>query len=80
MPEDIQTSQPSNEANETPITRPLALINKSHVKAFALSRGQLREWKPTRVSQTFMDAVEENTRLFIEARIENHPASGKTLQ
>jgi hypothetical protein len=81
MPEEIQPSQPSNEAsNETPITRPLALINKSHVKGFALACGQQRAWKPTRVSQTFMDAVEANTRSFIERHVESHPSVGKTIQ
>ena len=56
-----------------------SLTNKSQVKAFALANSP--KGKP-RVSQTFLDGIESETRLAILKRLNHHDnkiSKGKTL-
>lgn len=55
------------------------LINRSYAKRQALAVAATRSHTFTRVSSDFLDAVEVNTRAFIENRVLTHPSAGKTL-
>jgi hypothetical protein len=60
--------------NKTP------LISQKHVKAYALACGQQRAWKPTRVSQEFLEAMESALRGIITRHVNNHPSVGTTIR
>lgn len=55
------------------------LISKTHVKKFALSMGETRAWKFTRISDEFYVACEAAMKNFIRGRVDNHPSKGVTL-
>ena len=55
-------------------------ISKTHVKAYALACGQQRAWKPTRVSQDFLDAMDAALRGVINRHVMNHPSVGTTIR
>lgn len=61
-------------------TRAGTLINKKHVKAYALACGQQRAWKPTRVSKEFLEQTESRLRNMIANHIANHPSVGTTIR
>jgi hypothetical protein len=61
-------------------TRTSSLINKKHVKEFALACGQQRAWKPTRVSKEFLEQTEARLRNMIANHISNHPSVGTTIR
>lgn len=60
--------------NKTP------LINRKHVKAYALACGQQRAWKPTRVSEDFLIQMEGKLRQMIANHVNNHPSVGTTIR
>ena len=60
-----------------------SLLNRSAVKRHALQEAQnLRgsAWRPTRVSASFLDAIEREVKRSVRARVLAHPGKGKTLQ
>lgn len=61
-------------------TKAATLINKKHVKSFALACGQQRAWKPTRVSKEFLEQTESRLRNMIANHIANHPSVGTTIR
>jgi predicted AAA+ superfamily ATPase len=57
-----------------------SLLNKSHVKKFALAYAQAnRGGRFERVSAQFIEEVEAELRLSIGKRIMTQPSKGKTL-
>ena len=55
------------------------LINKKHVKAFALEMAKSRAHKFTRVSGDFLLLCEGNLKEFIRNHIRRLPSKGKTI-
>lgn len=58
----------------------MSLINKKHVKEYALACGQQRAWKPTRVSKEFLESMEQKLRNMVAAHISSHPSVGTTIR
>ena len=56
------------------------LINVKHVKDYTLAQGQLRAWKPTRVSGDFLLKVNSVARNFIVDYVKSHPSVGVTIK
>ncbi len=56
------------------------LISPSKVRRHALEIAKAnRAQKFTRVSKSFLDAVEANAKNFIHGRVMKHPSKGRTL-
>jgi hypothetical protein len=55
------------------------IINRAAVKKRALELVSQRAWKPTRVSASFLDRIEAQTRAMIVREVQAHPSKGKTL-
>jgi hypothetical protein len=60
----------------------LDLINKSHVKEYAVeaARQHRPAWSPQRVSKTFLERINARVRSIILDEIGRHPSKGKTLK
>ena len=56
------------------------LINRRHVKLFAMEMAKTRAHKFTRVSQEFFLKCEANLKEFIRGHIHRHPSVGKTIR
>ncbi|WCJ60707.1 hypothetical protein NXS98_06155 [Fontisphaera persica] len=56
------------------------LINRRHVKLFALEMAMARAHKFTRVSQEFFLKCEANLKEFIRGQVHRHPSVGKTIR
>jgi hypothetical protein len=57
-------------------------ISRSHVKQIALAyakRTKAHPYRFSRVSRSFLNAVESNALSFIKDRINRHPSRGQTL-
>ena len=39
-----------------------SMINRTAVRQFALDKAQQREWKPTRVGESFLERIEAKVR------------------
>lgn len=60
---------------------PTRLLNRKAVKDCALAFAQKnRAGKFTRVSRSFLERININTRNYVEAEVQRHPSVGKTLQ
>jgi hypothetical protein len=55
------------------------LINRKHVKEFALSMAQTRHHKFTRVGDDFFIKCEANLKEFVRSHIHRLPSKGKTI-
>jgi len=55
------------------------LINKKHVKAFALACAEKRAHKFTRVGSEFFLKCEASTKEFIRKYVQTLPSKGKTI-
>ena len=55
------------------------LINKSHVKQFALAVAKNRSHKFTRVGSDFYIECEANLKEFIRQQVQRLPSKGKTI-
>ena len=55
------------------------LINKKHVKMFALEMAKGRAHKFTRVRKRFFIKCEGNLRTFIRNQVHSLPSKGKTI-
>lgn len=55
------------------------LINRKHVKAFALEMAKSRAHKFTRVGGDFLLQCEVNLKTFIRNYIQRLPSKGKTI-
>jgi hypothetical protein len=57
-------------------------LNRSRVKQTALEivKRERPFWKASRVSMSFLEAIEADTRAAILRRIKQHPTKGRTLQ
>lgn len=60
--------------NDTP------LINRKHLKDFALACGAQRAWKPTRVSADFYAKANAVLRNFVADYVARHPSVGMTIK
>ena len=56
------------------------LINKKHVKLFALEMAKGRAHKFTRVGSEFYIKCEANLKEFIRNQVLRHPSVGKTIK
>jgi len=56
------------------------LINKKHVKLFALEMAKGRAHKLTRVGSEFYIKCEANLKEFIRNQVQRHPSIGKTIK
>lgn len=54
------------------------LLNRKAVRKEALRLAQNRNFN--RVSQTFLDRIEDHVRMTLAAEIHRHPSIGKTLR
>ena len=57
----------------------MSLINKKHVKEFALQMAKDRAHKFTRVGSGFLVQCEGNLKNFIRGYIQRMPSKGKTI-
>ena len=57
----------------------MSLINKKHVKAFALACAEKRAHKFTRVGGEFLLKCEASTKEFIRQYVHHLPSKGKTI-
>lgn len=57
----------------------MSLINKKHVKAFALACGEKRAHKFTRVGGEFYLKCEAQMKEFIRRYVQSLPSKGKTI-
>ena len=57
----------------------MSLINKKHVKEFALETAKVRAHKFTRVGSCFLAQCEGNLKMFIKHYIQRLPSKGKTI-
>ena len=57
----------------------MSLINKKHVKEFALEMAKVRAHKFTRVGSGFLAQCEGNLKMFIKSYIQRLPSKGKTI-
>ena len=55
------------------------LINKKHVKEFALEMAKARTHKFTRVGSGFLAQCEGNLKTFIRGYVQRLPSKGKTI-
>ena len=55
------------------------LINRKHVKAFALEMAKSRTHKFTRVGGDFIIQCEGNLKTFIRSYVHRLPSKGKTI-
>jgi hypothetical protein len=55
------------------------LINRKHVKAFALEMAKSRAHKFTRVGGDFLIQCEANLKTFIRGYVQRLPSKGKTI-
>ncbi len=55
------------------------LINRKHVKEFALEMAKRRAHKFTRVGGEFFLKCEGNLKEFIRNQVQRHPSKGKTI-
>jgi hypothetical protein len=56
------------------------LINRKHVKEFALEMAKGRAHKFTRVGGEFFLKCEANLKSFIRGQVQRHPSVGKTIK
>ena len=56
------------------------LINRKHVREFALEMAKSRAHKFTRVGGDFFLKCEGQLKAFIRSEVHRHPSVGKTLQ
>jgi hypothetical protein len=56
------------------------LINKKHVKQFALEMAKHRSHKFTRVGNAFLIQCEVNLKEFVRSYVHRLPSKGKTIQ
>ena len=56
------------------------LINRKHVKEFALESAKTRAHKFTRVGGAFFLKCEANLKEFIRNQVQRHPSAGKTIK
>jgi hypothetical protein len=56
------------------------LINRKHVKEFALEMAKSRAHKFTRVGGEFFLKCEANLKEFIRNQVQRHPSVGKTIK
>jgi hypothetical protein len=56
------------------------LINRRHVREFALEMAKSRAHKFTRVGGDFFLKCEGQLKAFIRSEVHRHPSVGKTLQ
>ena len=56
------------------------LINRKHVREFALEMAKHRAHKFTRVGGDFFLKCEGQLKAFIRSEVHRHPSVGKTLQ
>ena len=56
------------------------MINKKHVKLFALEMAKSRAHKLTRVGSEFYIKCEANLKEFIRNQVQRHPSIGKTIK
>ena len=56
------------------------LINKKHVKKFALEMSKTRAHKFTRVGGDFLLKCEGQLKSFIRGQVQQLPSKGKTIQ
>jgi hypothetical protein len=67
--------------SEEKLPRLTRATSPTHVKKIALQYARAKRAHPfKRVSETFLNAVEANSRAFILNRVEKHPSKGVTLQ
>ena len=57
-----------------------SILNKARVRKRALYFGSLREWKPTRVSEEFMNRFEAAADTLLRNMIATLPSKGKTIK
>ena len=57
----------------------MSLINKKHVKEFALQMAKDRAHKFTRVGSGFLAQCESNLKNFIRGYVQRMPSKGKTI-
>jgi acyl-[acyl carrier protein]--UDP-N-acetylglucosamine O-acyltransferase len=57
----------------------LSLINRKHVKSFAIVTTKQRAHQFTRVGAEFFVKVEANTKEFIRSYVRSLPSKGKTI-
>ncbi len=57
----------------------MSLINKKHVKEFALETAKVRAHKFTRVGSGFLDQCEGSLKTFIRGYVQRMPSKGKTI-
>jgi len=57
----------------------MSLINRKHVKAFALAMAQQRSHKFTRVGGDFFFKVEGQVKEFVRNYVKSLPSKGKTI-
>jgi hypothetical protein len=57
----------------------LRLINKKHVKEYALETAKSRAHKFTRVGGEFLIKCEANLKEFVRASVHRLPSKGKTI-
>ena len=56
------------------------LLNRKHVREFALEMAKVRAHKFTRVGGDFFLKCEGQLKAFIRSEVQRHPSVGKTLQ
>lgn len=56
------------------------LINRKHVREFALEMAKTRAHKFTRVGNDFFLKCEGQLKAFIRAEVQRHPSVGKTIK
>ena len=56
------------------------LINRKHVREFALEMAKTRAHKFTRVGDDFFLKCEGQLKAFIRAEVQRHPSVGKTIK
>jgi len=81
-----QAAYSEREANRAICTKEngksLNPISRSHVKQIALAyakRTKAHPYRFSRVSRSFLNAVESSTLNFIKDRVNRHPSRGRTL-
>lgn len=57
----------------------MSLINKKHIRAFALACAEKRAHKFTRVGGEFFLKCEASTKEFIRQYVQSLPSKGKTI-
>ncbi len=71
----------ANHGRATTSTKRSRVINRDYVKRWALDYASTnRMHKFSRVSESFLNTIEADTKSAIRNRIMRHPSKGKTLQ